>query len=241
MTIAVNVARAKPENTLWQIGELFKLRSFTKLPDGTKLFFRPFTFDQGIIIEIYGCFEYDKVFSPQEGDVVIDVGAHIGAFAVKAAQKIGKHGKVIAVEPNAENYSMLKTNRELNKLANIIPVNAALSDHDGEAFLYSWIGHSGGFSIIEHHSQDRVKVPLFTIDKLTSKLAYDKIDFLKIDAEGAELEILRGAAIILKRSNAKIVLAGYHATDDPKLIVAFLESLSYNTRISENRFIYAWR
>lgn len=228
---------------IFHMGEKLKLASCAcvKLPDGNRLFFRPLTFDQAIVIDIYFYHAYDKVFSPEKGDFVVDAGAHIGVFTVKAARKVGKQGRVVAFEPSSENYALLKRNSELNCLRNIIPIEAALSDHTGTAALYSYPSHSGGFSIVEHHSAKSVEVPILAIDEVWSKLGYDKIDFLKIDVEGAELEVLFGAKETLEKSSAKIVVAGYHASNDPRRILEFVKSLGYKVSVSKNCFIYGWK
>lgn len=237
----LSLTRVTPEKTIWRMGETLRLRSHARLPDGSRLLFRPLTWDHEGIKEVYGYEEYEKVFHIQEGNVVVDVGAHIGIFSVKAARKVGNPGVVIAIEPEEENYSFLIANKKINSLENIIPIYGALADHTGRALLYSWRGHSGGFSIVEKHSSHCVEVPVFTLDNLASKLYLRRIDFLKIDAEGSELEVLKGGRRMLQGASAKIVVAGYHESDDPKKISNFLQSLGYKTACSEDDFICAWK
>lgn len=237
----LSLIRAMPEKTIWQMGESLRLRSFARLPDGNRLLFRPFTWDHEGIKEVYGYEAYEKVFRIQERNVVADVGAHIGIFSVKAARKVSNQGLVIAIEPEEDNYSFLAANKKINRLENIIPIQGALTDHSGRAPLYSWRGHSGGFSIVEKHSSYCVEVPVFTLDSLARTLHLHKVDFIKIDAEGAELEVLKGGRRMLQEANAKIVVAGYHKPDDPKTISNFLGSLGYKTTCSEDDFIYAWK
>jgi FkbM family methyltransferase len=223
------------------MGESLRLRSLARLPDGSILLFRPFTWDHEGIKEIYGSGEYEKLFRIHEGDVVIDVGAHIGIFTVKAARLADREGIVVAIEPNEENYSFLMANKKINNLKKALPVRGALSDYCGKACLYSWKGMVGGYSIVEKHSSHYVEVPVFTLDHLARKLDLFQVDFVKIDAEGAELEVLKGSKKTLQRANAKIVVAGYHKPDDPKTISNFPESLGYKTACSEDDFIYAWK
>jgi FkbM family methyltransferase len=236
-----SLIKIDPERTIWRIGESFQLRSCTKLPDGNMLFYRPFTWDHEAIKDVYGYEEYEKVFHIREGDVVVDVGAHIGTFSLKAGRKVKSNGVVLAVEPEKDNYSLLTANKKINNLENIITIYGALSDHTGEASLYSREGHSGGFSIVEKHSSHYIRVPVFTLDNLASKFQLNRIDYLKIDAEGSELAALQGGKRILKDSDAKIVVAAYHKSNNPKKITIFLQSLGYRSRCSEDKFIYAWR
>lgn len=237
----LSLVRVTPEKTIWQMGEILRLRSFARLPDGSRLLFRPFTWDHEGIKEVYGYEAYEKVFHIQERNVVVDVGAHIGIFSVKAARKVSSQGVVIAIEPEEENYSFLVANKKINSLENIIPIQGALADHSGRALLYSWRRHSGGFSIVEKHSSHCVEVPIFTLDNLARTLHLHKVDFLKIDAEGAELEVLKGGRRMLQEASAKVVVAGYHKPDDPKRISDFLRSLGYMTACSKDDFIYAWK
>jgi FkbM family methyltransferase len=221
------------------MGEALRFRGFARLPDGNRLLFRPFTWDHEGIKEIYGSGEYEKLFRIHEGDVVIDVGAHIGIFAVKAARLVGGKGVVVAIEPDRENYSFLMANKKINNLKNVIPVCGALSDYRGKARLYSWKCMVGGYSIVEKHSSHYVEVPVFTLDHLATQLGLVEVDFVKIDAEGAELEVLQGSKRTLRRSSARVVIAGYHAPDDPKAISYFIESLGYKALVSGSNFIYA--
>lgn len=180
------------------------------------------------------------MFQIQKNGIVVDVGAHIGIFSVKAARKVSNQGRVIAIEPEKENYSLLVTNKKTNNLENIISIHGALADRSGIARLYSHKGHNGMFSIVAKHSSNYAEVPLLTLDGLSRKLNFREVDFLKIDAEGAEMEILKGGRRMLQRSNAKIVVAGYHKpADNPRVIASFLRSLGYKTTCSEDDFIYA--
>ena len=67
----------------------------------------------------------------KEGMNIVDVGANIGAYTILAAEKVGKDGKVIAIEPEPRNYEQLLENIKLNNFQNVIPKNIALTDHEG--------------------------------------------------------------------------------------------------------------
>jgi len=131
--------------------------------------------------------------------VFIDVGAHLGAYTL-AFSKISK--LVVAVEPNPINYLLLRKNLVLNKIKNCIPVRCALSNYDGTAYLYL-----SKFSDLHSLHKDRLDVALDiipiqtrTLDKLALReLKLNKIDLVKIDAEGAEVEILEGMKETIER------------------------------------------
>jgi FkbM family methyltransferase len=239
--VFLDLINVDPEKSIWRFGEFIHLRHYTKLPDGNLLAFRPLTWDHEAIKDVYGYEEYDNYFSIREGEVVVDVGAHIGTFSVKAAQKVTNQGKVIAVEPEKENYSLLLNNKKINRLDNLIPINGALASYTGKSLLYSRPGHSGGFSIVEKHSSQCTEVSVIKLDDLANRLCLRQIDFLKIDAEGSELDVLNGGKEILQRSSTKIVIAAYHKSDNPQKIFDILKSLGYQTTCSEDKFIYAWK
>lgn len=239
--VIIHLIHASPQNTIYRIGEAFPTKSIARLPNGNRLIFRPFTWDMDGIMEMYSYNKYEELFHIHKGDVVVDVGAHIGIFTVKAAHSVGMDGTVVAIEPDKENYSFLIANKDINNLKNVIPICAALSNYCGKAHLYSWKGMNAGYSIKEKHSSRYIEVPVFTFDYLATKHGFYKVDFLKIDAEGAELEVLKGSEKTLKRSSAKVVIAGYHATDNSEAMRRFLESLGYNTFVSKSKFIYAYK
>src|SRR5919108_6579842 len=70
--------------------------------------------------------EIMKYFSPNEGDTVVDIGAHIGLYSLIAAKRVGPSGKVIAIEPDPENFKILKKNLLLNQLSNVEPLECAV-------------------------------------------------------------------------------------------------------------------
>ena len=142
------------------------------------------------------------------GDTVFDIGANIGYYALLASQLVGPEGHVFAFEPEAENFEILKWN--INKFGdnNITCANTGVSNFKGEATLYLCSDNPGG-----HHLHDPVESEKSQIVKITSidefiKDKNKKIDFIKIDAQGAEQSILEGMKTTLKknRNNLKVHL-----------------------------------
>lgn len=119
--------------------------------------------------------------SLEDDEVVLDGGANIGAFTL-AASSIAD--QVIAVEPNPENFRYLVHNIRLNKMKNVIPINAALSDFNGVT-KFIGEGESG------HISFNGINVPSITIDTLESRFNVT-FDGIKLDIEGAEPMALLG-------------------------------------------------
>jgi len=180
----------------------------------------------GIFLEIFQDEVYEKMWSPKEGDVVVDVGAYVGMFTVKASKLVGDSGKVVAIEPNPKTYVQLAGNTaELN---NVILARKAIWTEAGKAKPY-YSGTPGGDSILKPRS-NYFYVETITLDNLVDELGLTKIDFIKIDAEGAELEALMGAEKTLK-GNVKLSIASYHMSsrgepEQPK-VVSFLQERGF--------------
>lgn len=179
---------------------------------------------------------FDLFYDAKADDVVIDVGAHVGIFTLKMAKKV-RNGLVIAVEPYRPNYDLLVRNTKRNCFNNVLPINIALSNSCGEAKLYidsSSIGHS----IVKRGGQC-VDVKVVTLDALAEELKLSKVDFIKINAEEAELNILKGAQETLEKNDLKLAIAGNHYPAQEQCISKFLSTIGFRLLIYGNHFVYA--
>lgn len=130
----------------------------------------------------------------KEGDVVVDCGSYIGFYSLEASTKVGKTGKVYAFEPHPKNFEITKKNIELNNFTNTICENKAVSNHTGKSFL------SEAEINTEHHLADKgIEVHTIKLDDYFKNLGY-KVDVLKIDVEGTEMDVLNGAKKIMKNN-----------------------------------------
>jgi FkbM family methyltransferase len=84
-----------------------------------------------------------KRFTPKEGDIVIDIGAHIGLYTIISSKRVGANGKVVAIEADPSNFEMLNSNIKLNQLTNVIPLNYAVHSKETKVKLYLPSGESG--------------------------------------------------------------------------------------------------
>jgi FkbM family methyltransferase len=146
------------------------------------------------------------------GMQLIDIGAHIGLFSVTASQLTGAKGKIICFEPTPGTYTVLKETLRLNKCDNVIPVQAAVSDKEGEAVFYvSDTEACNSNSLVRNKEENEITgypVKLVTIDSVVSAYAL-KPSIIKIDAEGAELDVLKGGIQTFK-SIKPILILGLH-------------------------------
>lgn len=155
----------------------------------------------GVILEVFKRLEYQKVESPKLGQVVVDAGAGIGSFTVKASLQVGASGLVYAFEPERENFRLLKKNTA--NLSNVKIYNKALWS-SSELRLFHvrsdhWAGHNFyNWGVIK----DVIKVKTVKLDGVVKR----NVHFLKIDVEKAELEVLKGAQRMLAKSKPFIAV-----------------------------------
>jgi FkbM family methyltransferase len=168
-----------------------------------------------------------KVFQPKPSEVVIDVGAHIGLYTLRAAREVGANGRVIAVEPDPQSFLILKDNIALNHLDNVIAINAALSDSSGQKPFYAATDPSlSGFQLQPEARIRSVKtVRTMTLDELLLSLSINQVDWMKIDVEGAELKVLEGGRRFLENvKNLKIIV---ESSDSQAM--EYLKNLGFRT------------
>lgn len=185
---------------------------------------------------------YERYFNVNINDTVIDVGACIGEFSIAAALKAKK---VIAIEPNRRNIVWLRNNVALNRLHNIILIKKAIWNSSTSLKLYQH-NSIGKHSLVQKGTEGTENVRTDTLDNIISKFNVHKVDFLKIDVEGAESEALKGAKRVLSMTK-KIVLET-HIRNDQKTtyeIKRTLEKHGFKTKIEvqsfENDIIYGRR
>jgi FkbM family methyltransferase len=165
---------------------------------------------------------------PDESDVVIDVGAHYGLYTLLASRLVGNQGIVLAFEPHPYNYKRLLINLRLNKIKNVKTFNLALGDFKGQTKLYLFSnsgGHSTTPEVLSASSFDGyINVKVNTIDTIIRKLGIEKVSLIKIDAEGAELNILKGARESIQTHGPKLTIASYHYSNEAIEIKEWLET-----------------
>jgi FkbM family methyltransferase len=155
--------------------------------------------------------EIMEYFNPNEGDTVVDVGAHIGLYSLIAAKRVGPSGKVIAIEPDPENFKILKKNILLNQLSSVEALECAVYSTRGKLRLFLPELEQGR-TIFNTVMQDRARtstnfleVEANTLDNILESINITEVNWIKIDVEGAELEVLKGAVNTLS-SNKNIAL-----------------------------------
>lgn len=149
-------------------------------------------------------------FQVKPGDVVVDVGAHIGRYTLMAARYASR---VVAVEPEPSNYSALLSNIRFNSYSNVTALCVALSDQNRKLPLHVAALGNMGSSSLEPESigqgteskRGTVDVQCDTLDSIVARLNLESIDWLKIDVERHEIPVLEGAQETLARARNVIL------------------------------------
>ena len=191
--------------------------------------------------------EIEEHFTPKGGDTVVDVGAHAGHYTLISSKRIGANGKVIAIEADPSNFEILNRNIKLNGLTNVIPINYAVYSKQTKLKLYLPVEESG-FSIYNTIMINRAKIDekfievnANTLDYLLQQNGIGDANWIKIDVEGAEFEVLKGAHNILSNSKDIALLIEVHGKDNYKPVVEFLNSYNFNVEFERSNENGDWR
>ena len=145
----------------------------------------------------------------QEGDIFIDVGAQVGYYSLVASRRVGRTGRVVSVEPNPPTIERLQRNIRLNNATNVTIQQVACTDTEKTLhFFQSNVANTGESSFSEKnaHSKREIEVRGVPLDSIVRTLDLRRIDLVKIDVEGAELEVLRGMKESLAKYRPKLIV-----------------------------------
>jgi FkbM family methyltransferase len=142
----------------------------------------------------------------EEDDIVLDVGAHVGAFSITSGKRLNK-GLVISFEPHPDIYRLLKLNVYLNELKNVVPLNIAVADFCGKTVLSVPEDPAAAYLGPDISSKRTFEVQARTIDDVCLERGIKRVDFIKIHAEGSEVAILKGAKNILAENELGLAIS----------------------------------
>lgn len=159
--------------------------------------------------------EYTKTdFLIRDEDIIIDIGAHIGLFALFASQ-FCKKGKIYCFEPVKANFDLLKENLRINNISNVEVHNSAISKIDGNVTMYLNEDFSSHNIMIE--SDKKSTVSSISLKTFFEKNGLEKCNFLKMDCEGSEYDIIESLPISYFEKIEKIIIE-YHFADEKNQI-----------------------
>ena len=157
--------------------------------------------------------QYQGRHKVRDGEVVIDAGAFNGHLSLYFASQVGDRGLVIAIEPDQGNLRQVRANLELNpNLRNVRLVEAILWDRlDTVEFCEQGTGASSAFWMPE--GEVRAQKETTTLDNVVSDLNLSRLDFIKMDIEGAEIKALAGAQKTIEKFRPDFAIGSYHIAD----------------------------
>lgn len=143
------------------------------------------------------------------GAVAIDIGANIGLTSLVLASLCGD-GKVFAIEPVPHTFELLNRNLAAAGAGNVASFNAAVGAGEGSVSMFVNERNLAASFVVDIDSGTGQEIPLTSLDALVRKLAVERLDFIKIDVEGCELEVLKGAEKTLERFKPVVMLEMNH-------------------------------
>ena len=180
--------------------------------------------------------------SIQPGMTVFDIGAHVGFFALAAAQRVGSSGTVVAFEPSPETARVLQQHVALNHWDDRVSVErSVVSDRDGSITFYTYresMAASLSKANVEELNPERpehatsIELPAITLDSYCRQGGLSP-NVIKIDVEGAELRVLTGAESLLRSRSDLVIWCEVHPMqmhnlgDSPSDLSAFLATVDY--------------
>jgi FkbM family methyltransferase len=181
--------------------------------------------------------QYTNYYQPKKGDVILDVGAFYGIFSIYASKNVGPSGEVIAFEIDPINLQVLKKNFALNKNKNLVLVAKGLWNKKETKSLS--IGGAGS-NLFKNNAF--TKVTLARGDELIPKLRLKKINLIKMNIEGAEINALLGLKKTIRKYSPKLIIMANHYVNNEmteKKVVSILKNFGYKLNIAKNKMMFA--
>lgn len=179
-----------------------------------------------VVLPFYGCWMWDYL-KPQNGEFFLDVGAHVGKYALQVAKIVGEDGAVVAIESDSENYAILKRNIKANRVRNVVAVNMA-AWHCDTTLRFFLFRSSLGKSVKIDFGLGSTEVEARALDNVLREMNVDRVDWIKINVEGAELETLKGLENTLKNFHPNVIAEV--GDDCAEEVAAFMSEMGYVMR-----------
>lgn len=188
-------------------------------------------------LSAYGIFEPSETEivkkGIKKGDIVLDIGAHIGYYTLIFAKLVGEKGRIFAFEPDPDNFDLLSKNITANKYQNVTLVRKGVLNKNGKAKLYLSQDNTGDHRIYDHRdSRKSIEIETIRLDDYFKNYK-GRIDFIKMDIEGVEGSAIQGMFNLLNRNKDLKILTEFwpHALKefgtDPEEYLKLLTGLGF--------------
>jgi FkbM family methyltransferase len=158
---------------------------------------------------------YFKYYVPKRGDVIVDGGSYPAEFAVLCSHLVGENGKVIAFEPDPKNFLHVKNVFEQNNLTNVVLLNKGLWNKNSILKFNSKNNVASTLMISNKEKiSNIVEIACVNLEDELNKLNINRINFIKLDIEGAEINVLKGIKSLLSKNKIYLSIASYHIVDE---------------------------
>jgi FkbM family methyltransferase len=182
------------------------------------------------------------------GNVVLDLGAYAGGSVLWFSRTVGPKGRVLALEPDRLNLDSLQKNVVEHDLSNVMIEPAAIWESDGESSFQAEGCMGSSLSEVLERNHSMITVPTYTLATLMTRHGLDRIDFIKMDIEGAETSVLRQAMPLLKELGPRMVIEPHyvHGCLNATEVQALLCQGGFDSRLihqgddSNHPLIFAW-
>jgi FkbM family methyltransferase len=181
-----------------------------------------------------------KTMNLPDDPVIVDIGANVGIISFYFAKRF-PNAKIYSYEPHPINYANLIRGIEANGLTNVFPFNKAVLDNSDSGIEIYLNRENSGASSVFHSTEDSAFVDTITLEEIVAEHQIEKIDFLKIDCEGSEFEILENSEILytgnLPIQRMFVEIHAFRESEGKKSISLLIAKMNYIKGVSEFRFI----
>lgn len=177
----------------------------------------------------------------KKGMTFLDIGANIGFYTLLAAQRVGTSGTVVALEPDPDVVAVLRQNIDANALCNAHLVQGAAYRTCGNVRLGRSLASSWFSGLYYEKADGWIEVPAYALDSLVRELGVGRVDLVKLDVEGAEVEVLEGMHRILCEDRPKLLVELHQSSEagDAHPVTNQLKKAGYSVRLLTERHVIA--
>jgi len=231
-----SLVRSKLIISIGRIIHSFSKSDFVEI-EGRKMFTQN---NDGLALSIFKIYEPNQTEIVKkyvrEGDIVIDIGAHVGYYTLLMAQLVGENGKVYSFEPDPVNFQLLKKSVEINGFENVVLIQKAVSNITDKVKLFLGDDDSAINRIYDAKlgdAKESIDVDSVTIDEYF-KENDELINFIKLDSEGSEVKIINGMKQFLSRNKELVMMTEFFpflikkSGDEPNQYLKSLEKSGFS-------------